>query len=45
MDAMSAQLQTGVFPGVAAQLRMTPDQLATYLGTAHPAVGKGLAGA
>ena len=43
MDAMSAQLQTGVFPAVAAQMNMTPQQLVAYLGTTYPAVGQGLA--
>ncbi|MDQ2959486.1 MAG: hypothetical protein M3R48_00325 [Candidatus Dormibacteraeota bacterium] len=42
MAAMAQQLNTGMIPGLAAQMHMTPQQLSAYLGTNFPAVGKGM---
>jgi hypothetical protein len=43
MAAMGQQLNTGMIPALAQQMKMTPDQMSAYLGTNFPAVGKGMA--
>jgi len=43
MAAMASQLDSGMIPALAAQMRMTPQQLSAYLGSNFPATGKGLA--
>lgn len=42
VEAMGAQLQSGLLPAVAAQLKATPAQFESALGTDFPAVGRTL---